>query len=65
MVAGAIVCAAVLRLLLIDGTKRVVTIAPNVRAVRLRVSNPAGSNGGAIELTPLRRRRPCESRFVS
>ena len=36
--------------LLIEGTKRVVMIAPNVRAVRLRVSNPAGSNGGAIEL---------------
>ena len=50
MVAGAIVCAAVLRLLLIDGTKRVLTIAPNVRAVRLWVSNPEGSNGGAIEL---------------
>ena len=50
VVAGAIVCAAVLRLLLIEGIKRVVTIAPNVRAVRLRVSNPAGSYGGAIEL---------------
>ena len=36
--------------LLIDGRKRVVTMAPNVRAVRLRVSNPVGSNGGAIEL---------------
>ena len=36
--------------LLIDGRKRVLMIAPNVRAVRLRVSNPVGSNGGAIEL---------------
>ena len=36
--------------LLIDGRKRVLMMAPNVRAVRLRVSNPVGSNGGAIEL---------------
>ena len=51
VVAGTIVCAAVLRLLLIEGgIKRVVTTAPNVRAVRLRVSNPARSYWGAIEL---------------
>ena len=33
----------------VEGTKRIATIAPNVHAVRLRVSNPDGS-GGAVAL---------------
>ena len=37
----------------VEGTKRIATIAPSVRAVRLRVSNPDGSGGAtALESAP-------------